>query len=147
MDVNRLENDSYGPKDTYKIGYELGLKAKKGQVICLYGDLGVGKTVFTKGFAGALGIKEPITSPTFTIIQEYQEGRIPFYHFDVYRISDISELDEIGFDDYIYGDGVCFVEWAGLVEEALPKERIEITIKKDLDIGLDYRKIIIKELA
>lgn len=90
-----------------------------GQVYCLYGDLGVGKTVFTKGFAAGLGIKEPVSSPTFTILQVYDEGRLPFYHFDVYRISDPEEMYEIGFEEYIEGEGVCFIEWANLIEELL----------------------------
>ena len=136
--------ESLKPEDTYQTGYQLGLKAKVGQVFCLQGDLGVGKTVFTQGFAKGLGIEEPISSPTFTIVQEYQEGRMPFYHFDVYRISDIDEMDEIGYEDYIYGEGVCFIEWANLIEEILPEERITITIEKDLEKGFDYRKIIIE---
>ncbi|MBQ5783669.1 MAG: tRNA (adenosine(37)-N6)-threonylcarbamoyltransferase complex ATPase subunit type 1 TsaE [Bacteroidales bacterium] len=136
--------ESLKPEDTYQAGYQLGLKAKVGQVFCLRGDLGVGKTVFTQGFAKGLGIEEPISSPTFTIVQEYQEGRMPFYHFDVYRISDIDEMDEIGYEDYIYGDGVCFIEWANLIEEILPEERITITIEKNLEKGFDYRKIIIE---
>ena len=113
----------------------------------MIGDLGVGKTVFTQGVAQGLEITEPISSPTFTIVQVYDEGRLPFYHFDVYRIGDISEMDEIGFDDYVYGEGVSLIEWANLIEEILPEEHISITIEKDLEKGFDYRKITIEEEA
>ena len=111
----------------------------------MIGDLGVGKTVFTQGMADGLEIAEPISSPTFTIVQVYDEGRLPFYHFDVYRIGDISEMDEIGFDDYVYGEGVSLIEWANLIEEILPAKRTQITIEKDLEQGFDYRKITIEE--
>ena len=130
--------------ETYQLGVELGKKAQKGQVYTMVGDLGVGKTVFTQGLAEGLGITEPISSPTFTIVQEYDEGRLPFYHFDVYRIGDISEMDEIGFEDYVYGEGVSLIEWANLIEEILPKNRVDITIEKDLTQGFDYRKITIE---
>ena len=109
--------ESYNETETFELGFRLGVEAKPGEIYCLDGDLGVGKTVFTKGFAKGLGINEPVSSPTFTIVQEYHEGRIPFYHFDVYRISDLSEMDEIGYEDYFYGNGVCFIEWAELIEE------------------------------
>ena len=121
-------------------------KAKLGDVCTLVGDLGVGKTVLTQGIAEGLGITEPINSPTFTIVQVYEEGRLPFYHFDVYRIGDIEEMDEIGYEDYFYGDGLTMIEWANLIEEILPKKRKEITIEKDLEKGFDYRKITIKEV-
>ena len=116
-----------------------------GQVICLYGNLGVGKTVFTKGLADGLGITEPIQSPTFTIVREYEEGRLPLYHFDVYRIGDIEEMDEIGYEDYVYGEGVCLIEWANLIEEILPDHYQKITIRKDLEKGFDYREIEMEE--
>lgn len=132
-------------EETYQLGVEIGKKAVRGQVYTMVGDLGVGKTVFTQGMADGLEIQEPISSPTFTIVQVYDDGRLPFYHFDVYRIGDISEMDEIGFDDYVYGDGVSLIEWANLIEEILPEERIEITIEKDLTQGFDYRKITIEE--
>ncbi len=134
-------------EETYQLGIEIGQKAKKGQVYTLVGDLGVGKTVFTQGLAKGLEIVEPISSPTFTIVQVYDEGRLPFYHFDVYRIGDISEMDEIGFEDYVYGEGVSLIEWANLIEEILPEERIAITIEKDLEQGFDYRRITIEEEA
>ena len=134
-------------EETYQLGIEIGQKATKGQVYTLVGDLGVGKTVFTQGLAKGLEIEEPISSPTFTIVQVYDEGRLPFYHFDVYRIGDISEMDEIGFEDYVYGEGVSLIEWANLIEEILPEERIAITIEKDLEKGFDYRKITIEEEA
>ena len=110
------------------------------------GDLGVGKTVFTKGMALGLGITEPVNSPTFTIVQVYDGGRIPFYHFDVYRIGDIEEMDEIGYEDYFYGDGITMIEWANLIKEILPAKRKEITIEKDLEKGFDYRKITVEDL-
>ena len=115
------------------------------QIYTLTGDLGVGKTVFTQGVAAGLGITEPVNSPTFTIIQEYEDGRLPFYHFDVYRIADLEEMEEIGYDDYFFGQGICLIEWAELIEEILPEKRIEVTIEKDLDKGFDYRKITIEE--
>jgi len=132
-------------EETYQLGVEIGKKAKAGQTYTLVGDLGVGKTVFTQGLAKGLEIEEPISSTTFTIVQVYDEGRIPFYHFDVYRIGDISEMDEIGFEDYVYGEGVSLIEWANLIEEILPEERVEIVIEKDLEQGFDYRKITIEE--
>lgn len=116
-----------------------------GQVICLNGDLGVGKTVFTQGFAEGLGIREPVNSPTFTIVQQYDEGRLPLYHFDVYRIGDISEMDEIGYEDCFYGTGVCLIEWSGLIREILPEHVTRVTIEKDLEKGFDYRRIQVEE--
>ena len=132
-------------EETYNLGVEIGKKALKGQVYTMVGDLGVGKTVFTQGIAKGLGIEDAISSPTFTIVQVYDEGRLPFYHFDVYRIGDISEMDEIGYEDYVYGEGVTLIEWANLIEEILPDNRICITIEKDLEQGFDYRKITIEE--
>ena len=124
----------------------MGREVKPGTVCTLVGDLGVGKTVFTQGIALGLNIEESICSPTFTIVQVYEEGRMPFYHFDVYRIGDIEEMDEIGYEDYFYGEGLTMIEWANLIEEILPKDRIDITIEKDLQKGFDYRKITIKEV-
>lgn len=135
--------ETYRAEDTYQLGVTLGKKAQKGEVYCLSGDLGVGKTLFSQGFAKGLGIAESVNSPTFTIIQEYPEGCLPFYHFDVYRIADVDEMEEIGYEDYFYGEGVCLIEWAELIDEILPKRRIEITIQKNLEKGLDYRKISI----
>lgn len=132
-------------KETYELGFHIGRKAIAGQVYTMVGDLGVGKTVFTQGMAAGLAIAEPISSPTFTIVQVYEEGRLPFYHFDVYRIGDISEMDEIGFEDYVYGEGVSLIEWANLITEILPEDRIEITIEKDLGQGFDFRKITIED--
>ena len=134
-------------EETYNLGVEIGKKATKGQVYTMVGDLGVGKTVFTQGIAKGLGIEDAISSPTFTIVQVYDEGRLPFYHFDVYRIGDISEMDEIGYEDYVYGEGVTLIEWANLIEEILPDTRVCITIEKDLEQGFDYRKITIEERA
>ena len=138
--------DSYSAKETYQIGEEIGRNAKPGSVYTLIGDLGVGKTVFTQGIADGLEIEESICSPTFTIVQVYEEGRMPFYHFDVYRIGDIEEMDEIGYEDYFYGEGLTMIEWANLIEEILPAKRKEITIEKDLEKGFDFRKITITEI-
>ena len=138
--------DSFCAKDTYELGEKIGQMAKPGMVISLTGDLGVGKTVFTQGLAKGLGIEEPVNSPTFTIVQVYEEGRLPLYHFDVYRIGDIEEMDEIGYEDYFYGEGVCLIEWADLIREILPDHYTQITILKDLEKGFDYRKILIEEI-
>ena len=138
--------DTWGPEETRAFGKKMGQEARPGQVICLNGDLGVGKTIFTQGFAEGLGITEPSSSPTFTIVQVYEEGRLPFYHFDVYRIGDIEEMDEIGYEDYFYGSGVTMIEWANLIEEILPQDYQEVQIEKDLEKGFDYRTITIKEV-
>ena len=136
--------ESLSPKETFELGKKLGEEAKPSSVYCLNGDLGVGKTVFTQGFASGLGIEGPVNSPTFTIVQQYDDGRLPFYHFDVYRIGDISEMDEIGYEDCFYGEGVSLIEWSGLIEELLPEE--VITVEKDLEKGFDYRKITVEGL-
>jgi tRNA threonylcarbamoyladenosine biosynthesis protein TsaE len=136
--------ESKKPKDTYLFGKQLGEQAQPGEIFLLEGDLGVGKTVFTQGFAKGLGILEPVNSPTFTILQEYDTGRLPFYHFDVYRIADIEEMEEIGYEDYFYGDGVCLIEWANLIAELLPEKSRKIQITKDLEKGFDYRHIKIE---
>ena len=133
--------ETRSPEETFSVGRRLGEKARAGQVFTLTGDLGVGKTVLTQGCARGLGIKEPVNSPTFTIVQVYEEGRMPFYHFDVYRIGDIAEMDEIGYEDYFFGEGICLVEWANLIEELMPEQTVWITIEKDLEKGFDYRKI------
>ena len=138
--------ESYSAKETRELGKKLGQQAKPGEVYTLVGDLGVGKTVLTQGIAEGLGITEAICSPTFTIVQVYEEGRMPFYHFDVYRIGDIEEMDEIGYEDYFYGEGLTMIEWANLIEEILPAKCKEITIEKDLEKGFDFRKITITEI-
>ena len=135
--------ETNGEKETWELGRRLGTGASAGQVFALVGDLGVGKTVFTKGLAKGLGIKESVSSPTFTIVQVYDEGRLPFYQFDVYRIGDICEMDEIGYEDYLYGQGVSLIEWADLIREILPEHYTEIRIEKDLERGFDYRRISI----
>lgn len=135
--------ETYSPEETFAAGKRLGEQAAAGDVFALLGDLGVGKTVFTQGFADGLGIEGTVNSPTFTILQIYEEGRLPLYHFDVYRIGDPEEMDEIGFEEYTQGDGVCLIEWANLIQEILPLETRTITIAKDLTKGLDYRKITI----
>lgn len=139
--MQTIEYETFSPEETYEIGKRFGQQAKPGQVLALTGDLGVGKTLFTQGLAKGLGIDGPVSSPTFTIVQEYESGRIPFYHFDVYRIADPEEMDEIGFDDYVYGEGICLIEWAELIEEILPENCIRITIEKNLEKGFDYRLI------
>ena len=135
--------ETHSPEETIKIAYEMALCAKAGDILTLEGDLGVGKTLFASGFAKGLEIDEPISSPTFTIVQEYEDGRLPLYHFDVYRIGDPEEMDEVGFDDYLNGGGVCLIEWADLIEELIPDEAIRIYIEKDLDAGYDYRRITV----
>ena len=132
-------------KETYELGVQMGRDALAGQVFTLVGDLGVGKTVFTKGLARGLDIEAPISSPTFTIVQIYEEGRLPLYHFDVYRIGDVEEMDEIGYEDYIYGEGVSLIEWANLISDILPEHYTQIRIEKDMEKGFDYRKITIEE--
>ena len=139
--------ESFSPEETLALGIRLAKEAKPGQVYTLIGDLGVGKTVLTQGIAQGLEIEEPICSPTFTIVQEYHSGRMPFYHFDVYRIGDVEEMDEIGFDDYVYGDGLTMIEWANLIEEILPREYTRITIEKNLERGFDYRKITVEDIV
>lgn len=138
--------ESFCPEETYALGKSLGEAAKPGDVICLNGDLGVGKTVFTQGFAAGLAITESVNSPTFTIVQEYHDGRLPLYHFDVYRIGDISEMDEVGYEDYFFGEGVCLIEWSNLIEEILPDHMTSVNIEKDLQKGFDYRKITVEEI-
>lgn len=138
--------ESFCPEETFALGKSLGEAAKPGDVICLNGNLGVGKTVFTQGFAAGLAITEPVNSPTFTIVQEYHDGRLPLYHFDVYRIGDISEMDEVGYEDYFFGEGVCLIEWSNLIEEILPDHLTSVTIEKDLQKGFDYRKITVEEI-
>lgn len=135
------------PEETFELGRQLGEQAKPGEVYTLIGDLGVGKTVFTQGVAKGLGITEPVNSPTFTIVQNYEEGRIPFYHFDVYRIADVEEMEEIGYEDCFYGEGICLIEWANLIEEILPEHYRQITIEKNLEKGFDYRRITIEEMT
>lgn len=136
--------ETHSEQETRELGKRLAQKAQPGQVFSLVGDLGVGKTVLTKGMAEGLGITEPVSSPTFTIVQVYEEGRLPFYHFDVYRIGDPQEMDEIGYEDYFYGQGICLVEWANLIGELMPEDTIHITIEKDLEQGFDYRRITIE---
>ena len=132
-------------EETFALGKALGEKASPGQIYTLDGDLGTGKTVFTQGVAAGLGITEAISSPTFTIIQEYDTGRLPLYHFDVYRLGDVDEMDEIGYEDYFYGEGICLIEWSERIREILPEHPIQITIEKDLEKGFDYRKISVNE--
>ena len=138
--------DSNSARETLELGKKMGEQAVPGTVYTLTGELGTGKTVFTQGFAEGLGISEPVSSPTFTILQEYDSGRLPFYHFDVYRISDVEEMEEIGYEDYFYGDGFTMIEWANLIEEILPEHYTKVTIEKDPDRGFDYRRIVIEEV-
>lgn len=138
--------ESFSPEDTAAVGRALAEKASPGDIITLTGDLGVGKTVFVKGFADGLGIREPITSPTFTIMCVYTGGRIPLYHFDVYRIEEADEMYAVGLDEYVNGDGVCLIEWAERIDDMLPKPLTRVTIEKNLSKDLDYRKITIEEV-
>ena len=138
--------ESNSPEETYKIAYEMGQKAVPGTVIAMSGDLGAGKTLFTQGLAAGLGVKEPVSSPTFTILQIYDSGRLPLYHFDVYRIEEPEEMQEVGFDDYVFGEGVAVIEWAPCVRELLPDEYVEINIYGDDARGADYRRLEINEI-
>lgn len=137
--------ETYSPQETFDAGRRLGEQTQAGEVYCLDGDLGVGKTVFTQGFARGLGIEEAVNSPTFTIVQEYEEGRLPLYHFDVYRIGDPEEMDEIGYEDYFFGRGVCLIEWAALIGELIPEGAVRISIEKAVEKGFDYRKITVQK--
>lgn len=138
-----MEFELYNVADTTKLGIELGKLLNAGDIICLTGDLGVGKTHITKGIAQGLGIPDTITSPTFTIVNEYDSGRLKLNHFDVYRVNDPDEIYAIGFDDYIFSDAVSIIEWANYIEEILPDDLLHINIKKDLTKDEDYRKIIL----
>ena len=138
--------ETRSPEETFALGEKIGRTALPGQIYTLTGDLGVGKTVLTQGVAAGLGIREAVSSPTFTIVQVYEEGRLPFYHFEVYRIGDIEEMEEIGYDDYFFGNGVCLIEWAELIADILPEEHISIKIEKDLSQGFDYRRITVEGL-
>ena len=137
--------ETWKPQETFELGRRMGERAQAGQIICLEGDLGVGKTVFTQGFAEGLGIREPVNSPTFTILQQYEEGRLPLYHFDVYRIGDVEEMEEIGYEDCFYGEGVCLIEWPSRILEILPDRITWVEIAKDLEKGFDYRRIRVEE--
>lgn len=134
---------SRSERETFEIGFSLGQTCQPGDILLLEGDLGVGKTVFSKGFGKGLGVEEPISSPTFTIVQIYEGGRLPLYHFDAYRIGDVEEMEEIGYEDYFYGQGVCLIEWASIIREILPEGCIVVRIEKDLEQGLQYRKITV----
>ena len=139
-----MKIETKSAQETFALGEKIGRQARPGQIYTLTGDLGVGKTVFTQGVARGLGITEPISSPTFTIVQIYESGRLPLYHFDVYRIGDIEEMEEIGYEDYFFGQGICLIEWADLIGEILPSDIISVTIEKDLEKGFDHRSIIIE---
>lgn len=139
--------ETFSPEETFRVGVLLGEKSQPGEVYTLIGDLGTGKTVLTQGIAKGLRMAEPICSPTFTIVQVYEEGRMPLYHFDVYRIDSIEEMEEIGYEDYFYGQGLTIVEWADRIADILPEYYKEIRIEKDLEKGFDYRRIIISEVT
>ena len=136
-----MRYDSFSERDTFETAKKIAEESASGQIYCLDGDLGAGKTVFAKGFAAGLGITEPVTSPTFTIIKEYYGGRLPLYHFDVYRISDIDEMYAIGYEEYFFGSGICLVEWSDLIGELIPRDAKRIRITRDLSVGNDYRCI------
>lgn len=135
--------ESYSPEETYAIGRRLGQLAEPGDIVTLSGDLGTGKTVFAKGFAEGLGIADDVTSPTFTIIKEYTDGRIPLAHFDAYRIADPDEMYAIGYEDYLSGDFICLIEWPEMIEELIPGDALRVRLEKDLEKGFDYRRIIL----
>jgi len=139
-----MKKETFHEQETFALGQQLGARAREGEIYCLDGDLGAGKTVFTQGFAQGLGITELVSSPTFTILQQYEEGRLPLYHFDVYRIADPSEMDEIGYGEYFYGNGVCLIEWASLIEELVPEDARWIRIEKNPEKGFDYRQITLE---
>ncbi|MCR5625040.1 MAG: tRNA (adenosine(37)-N6)-threonylcarbamoyltransferase complex ATPase subunit type 1 TsaE [Lachnospiraceae bacterium] len=144
--MSRKEYESYSEEDTFDIAFELSKTVSKGTIITLNGDLGTGKTVFTKGFGAGLGIDDVINSPTFTIMKIYESGRMPLYHFDVYRIEDIGEMDEIGYEDYFFGEGVCLVEWAENIPELIPKDAIKVSIEKDPEFGFEFRRIVVESV-
>lgn len=146
-DQGRAVLETREPEATFELGKCLGKAAYAGQVCTLIGELGVGKTVFTQGFAAGLGVAGPVSSPTFTILQVYEDGRLPFYHFDVYRIADVEEMEEIGYEECFYGEGVSLIEWANLIEEILPEQYIRITIEKDLEQGFDYRRVTFQKVG
>ena len=135
--------ESFSREDTFEYAKKLGEAAKPGQVFCLSGDLGVGKTVFAQGFGAGLGITETMSSPTFTILQEYTEGRLPLYHYDVYRVGDVDEMEETGFYEYVGGEGVALIEWAELIEEIIPTDAVHVLIEKNVEKGFDYRLITV----
>ncbi len=137
--------ESTSSQMTFDFAKKIGEKLKSGDVLCLDGDLGVGKTVFTKGVAAGLGIKDDVSSPTFTLIQEYYGGRLPLYHFDVYRIDGLWDMDDLGYEEYFYGEGVCLVEWGSMIKELFPENTIYVRIEKDLEKGFDYRKITVSK--
>ena len=141
-----MVTETRSPEETYALGEKIGKAAQPGQIYTLTGDLGVGKTVFTQGVAAGLGITEPVSSPTFTIVQVYEEGRLPFYHFDVYRIADVEEMYELDCEGYFYGDGVCLIEWASQIRDILPDDCHQVTIAKDLKKGFDFREITLDEM-
>lgn len=133
--------ETTGAGGTFEVGKRLGLSSKPGDIYALKGDLGAGKTMFAKGVACGLGITEHVGSPTFTIVQVYDSGRLPLYHFDVYRIGSADEMDETGYEDYFFGDGICIIEWADLIDELIPEAAKRIRIEKNPEKGFDYRKI------
>ncbi len=141
-----MEYISKNAADTKKIAAEFVKTLRAGDVICMYGDLGAGKTAFAQGLAQGLNISEPVTSPTFTIVNEYY-GDLPLYHFDVYRIADPDEMYDVGYDEYVGGDGISVIEWAELIADILPENRYSVTILKDDTQSDDYRKIIIERIG
>lgn len=138
--------ETYSAEETGRIGIQIAKQAQPGSIYALAGDLGAGKTALTQGIAQGLGITEAVCSPTFTLVQIYEGGTMPLYHFDVYRITDVEEMYEIGFEDYFYGKGLTVIEWAELIEEILPPVYQQVRIEKDLEKGFDFRRITIKEI-
>ena len=136
--------ESFSENDTFEIAKNIAKELKKGSIVCLDGELGVGKTIFAKGFAKGLGIEDDITSPTFTLVQSYESLDNVLHHFDVYRRSDESEMDEIGYEEYFFSDAICLIEWSSLIPDLIPENAIHISIEKDMEKGFDYRNINIE---
>ncbi len=136
-----MEHITNSRDETFALGEKMGREAQPGEVYTLSGDLGAGKTAFAQGFAKGMGIEEDVTSPTFTIMCVYESGRLPFYHFDVYRLADGSELEAIGAEEYFYGDGVCLIEWPENIEGYVPENAKQIRIEKEPAKGSDYRRV------
>lgn len=138
---------SNSPDETENIAFQLAELLKENDIITLDGDLGAGKTAFVRGLAKGLGIEDPVSSPTFTIVNEYRKGNIPLFHFDVYRIESSDEMYDIGWEDYISQGAIVIVEWATLIEDIFDENIIKIYISKNLDLGEDYREINVEGIT
>jgi tRNA threonylcarbamoyladenosine biosynthesis protein TsaE len=139
-----MKVESLSAEDTFRFAKDLGEKAEAGDIFLLKGDLGTGKTGVAQGIASGLGISEPVNSPTFTILQVYETGRLPLYHFDVYRIEEPEEMEEVGLQEYLYGDGVAVLEWPERIDSLLQGRFTEICILKNIEKGFNYREITVE---